>query len=100
VNMCAGAVQFSQDLIGFDGNIVGPTSRQRTDASNPNGQKPMAIPISGTATHSSPHAHHTNYSAMAMVTTLFSAWDFADHSMAEPVSDTEPTCMIILTNRF
>ena len=74
--MRAGAVQWSDDLIGFDSNIVGPTSRQRTDASNPNGQKPMAIPISGTATHSSPHAHHTNYSAMAMVTTLFFAWGF------------------------
>ena len=33
--MRAGAVQWSQDLIGFDGKIVGPTSRQRNDASNP-----------------------------------------------------------------
>jgi hypothetical protein len=35
VNMPSRAVQWSQDLIGFDGNFVGPTSRQRTDASKP-----------------------------------------------------------------
>ena len=90
---CAGAVRWYQDLIRFGGNVGGPTCRQQSDASNPNGQEPMAIPISGTATHSSPHAHHTNYSAMAMVTTLFFAWGFCTvlndavipHYLAGPV---------------
>lgn len=36
----------------------------------------MAIPIAGPRTHSAPHPGTTNYSAMAMVTTLFFAWGF------------------------